>query len=137
MQLLSDDERPTGGGLRHHYVWSPEEISDLISAARELARRPGARYDYSALVEMLAITGLRVSEALALRVEDVDLLEGVLHVRHSLSRNAGELCPPKTEAGKRTIPLAPGLVDQRPPPPRGRASTARARRRRRAAPFHE
>jgi len=110
-QLLSDDERPSGGGVREHYIWSPDEISNLITAAQDLARRPDAQYDYAPLIETLAITGLRVSEALALRVEDVDLLRAVLHVRHSVSRKSGELCEPKTAAGKRTIPLAPGLVD--------------------------
>jgi integrase len=111
IQLLSDDERPRGGGLREHYVWSPTEISALITAAHDLGRRPDARYDYAPLIETLAITGLRVSEALALRVEDVDLVDQVLHVRHSIARTGGDLCEPKTAAGKRAIPLAPGLVD--------------------------
>jgi integrase len=109
-QLLSDDERPSGGGVREHYIWSPQEILNLITAAQNLARRPDAQYDYAPLIETLAITGLRVSEALALRVEDVDLLQALLHVRHSVSRK-GELCEPKTAAGKRTIPLGSGLVD--------------------------
>jgi integrase len=111
MQLLSDDERPTGGGIRDHYIWSPEEISRLIYAAQKLAARPDAQYNYAPLIKTLAITGLRVSEALALRVGDIDLLDGMLHVRHSLSRVGGELSDPKTAAGKRSIPLAPELVD--------------------------
>lgn len=36
LALLSDDERPTGGGIREHYVWSPEEVSRLLAAAEEL-----------------------------------------------------------------------------------------------------
>jgi integrase len=51
-----------------------------------------------------------VSEALALRWEDVDLLEGKLHVRHSLSRDK-MLGQPKTAAGVREVPLSPGLVE--------------------------
>jgi integrase len=111
LQLLSEDERPTGGGLRNHYIWTPDEISRLIEAAQDLARRPEAQYDYAPLIETLAVTGLRVSEALALRVEDVDLLRAVVHIRHSMSRNGRDLHEPKTAAGKRTIPIAPGLVD--------------------------
>ena len=108
--MLSEDERPSGGGVREHYVWSPEEISRLILAADDLGKRSGAQYNYAPLIQVLALTGLRVSEALALRWADVDLLDAVLHVRRSLSRN-GELTDPKTSRGKRDVPLGPGLVD--------------------------
>ena len=110
LALLSDDERPTGGGVREHYIWSPKEIADLIAAADALGRRPTAQYDYGPLVRLLVLTGLRVSEALALRVQDIDLVGGELHVRSSLGRN-GQVKNPKTEAGRRTVPLSPGLVD--------------------------
>jgi integrase len=85
-------------------------MSRLIAIARELGAQPGARYDYSPLIELLVLAGPRVSEALAIRVQDVDLLGGELHVRKSWGRN-GELKDPKTEAGARTVPLSPGLVD--------------------------
>jgi integrase len=107
---LADEERPTGGGIRDHYVWSTEDISRLIAAAGDLGCREKARYDYAPLIHLLALTGLRVGEALALRWGDVDLLEGVLNVRHSWSRD-GFLTAPKTEAGVREVPLSPGLVD--------------------------
>src|SRR5207344_3443852 len=107
---LSDEERPTGGGTRKHYIWSPDEISKVITAAENLGRRPEAQYNYAPLIHLLALTGMRVGEALALRWGDVDLLEGVVHVRHSWSRDGG-LTAPKTAAGVRDVPLAPGLVD--------------------------
>lgn len=110
LALLSEDERPAGGGVRDHHVWSVEEISRLIGAAEELGRRRQARYDYAPLIRLLVSTGLRVGEALALRWRDIDLLSGVIRVRHSLSRS-GELQPPKTRAGRRDVPIAPGLVD--------------------------
>lgn len=110
LSLLSDEERPTGGGVRRHYIWSPDEISKLIAAAEDLGRRTQAQHDYAPLIRLLVLTGMRISEALALRWGDVDLLEGVLHVRHSWSRD-GLLTPPKTGAGVRDVPLAPGLVD--------------------------
>jgi integrase len=110
LALLSDDERPTGGGVREHRVWSPEEVSRLIAAAEALAARACSHYNYAPLIRLLVTTGLRVSEALALRWGDVDLLEGMLHVRHSWSRD-GTLTQPKTKAGRRDVPLSPGLVD--------------------------
>jgi integrase len=110
MSLLSDDEKPQGGSKRKSFEWSPETISQLIAAAEELDRRPEARQQYAPIIHVLALTGLRVSEALASRWDDVDLLEGVLHVRHSLNRD-GTLGPPKTKAGERDVPLSPGLAD--------------------------
>jgi integrase len=109
-RAASDDERPTGGGVRDHHVWSPEEISRLLSAAEDLGRRREANYDYPPLIRLLVLTGLRISEALALRWQDVDLLAATIHVRHSLARD-GSLTPPKTKAGRRDVPIAPGLVD--------------------------
>src|SRR5262249_6919402 len=110
LSLLSDDERPTGGGVRDHHVWSPEEISRLLAAAEDLGRRREANYNYSPLIRLLVLTALRVSEALALRWQDIDLLAATIHVRHSLARD-GSLTPPKTKAGRRDVPIAPGLVD--------------------------
>jgi integrase len=53
---------------------------------------------------------MRVSEALALRWGDVDLLGAAIRVRHSWGRD-GRLAPTKTKAGNRDVPIAPGLVD--------------------------
>jgi integrase len=47
---------------------------------------------------------------LALRWADVDLLVGELQVRATWGRNR-TLTEPKTRAGRRTVPLSPGLVD--------------------------
>jgi integrase len=61
--------------------------------------------------EFLAHTGLRISEAIELRWRDLDLsLVPVLRVRRQL--RDGEAVGPKTAAGRRTIPLAPGMADR-------------------------
>jgi integrase len=111
MGLLTSDERPNGNGTkRKRFEWSPESISALISAAEQLDARPVSRARYAVLIRTAILTGLRIGELLALRWQDVDLLGGVLHVEHSLSRD-GKLTEPKTEAAVRTVPLSVGLVE--------------------------
>jgi integrase len=63
-----------------------------------------------ALLLTVAETGLRASELRGLRWSDVDLGEAAeLHVRQRADRWK-EIGPPKTDAGTRTVPLAPELV---------------------------
>ena len=61
---------------------------------------------------LLVSTGLRRGEALALRWQDVDLTNGVLRVRGTLSRVDGHLVigEPKTERSRRDVPLSPATV---------------------------
>ncbi len=64
------------------HVYSDEEISDLLQAAAGLTPHGGLRpHCYVTLFALLACTGLRISEALALSRDDVDLVGGVLTVR--------------------------------------------------------
>jgi len=64
------------------YIYSPEEIRRLIAAAAELPSANGIRrLTYATLFGLIAVTGLRISEAIALDVDDVDLETGVLTVR--------------------------------------------------------
>ena len=60
-------------------LYSPQEISALVHAAETLAK-PLPAATYQALVSLLAVTGLRITEALTLQRSDVDLSTGVLHV---------------------------------------------------------
>jgi integrase/recombinase XerD len=64
------------------YLYSPQQLSDLVQAAGRL--RPRLRgLTYAAVIGLLASCGLRISEACRLDVDDVDLDEGVLRVRAS------------------------------------------------------
>lgn len=66
------------------YIYSHEEILDLIQEASRLQPPGGLRaHTYSTLLGLLAVTGMRVSEIVALARADVDLKEGVLTVRRS------------------------------------------------------
>lgn len=66
-----------------------------------------------ALYVVLALLGLRRSEALGLRWDDIDLEQGLLMVRHGLQRIDGrlQLLPPKTARSRRTVPLPSFVSD--------------------------
>src|SRR5260370_31917505 len=61
---------------------------------------------------LIAATGLRRGEALALHWSDVDLDAGKLVVRGTLGRVGGKLIitEPKTERSRRSVPIAAPLV---------------------------
>lgn len=79
-------EIPSTDLLRAHqprtapYIYTEEEITDLMAAARSLPR-PLAAATFATVIGVLACTGLRLREALALDRSDVDLEDGVLNVR--------------------------------------------------------
>jgi len=64
------------------HLYSDAEISELLQAATGLAPAGGLRpHCYATLFGLIACTGLRISEVLALACGDVDLADGVLTVR--------------------------------------------------------
>jgi integrase/recombinase XerD len=64
------------------YIYSEAEIATIIHAAAQLPSVYGMRgWTHSTLFGLIAVTGLRISEALGLDGEDVDLEIGVLRVR--------------------------------------------------------
>jgi integrase/recombinase XerD len=88
--------------LRHRprrarpYHYSEQDIERLLTSTQGLRPMGGLRRaTYATLLGLLTVTGMRISEVLALRVEDVDLQEGLLTIR-------------KTKFGKtRLVPLHP------------------------------
>jgi len=93
--LLSDSYR-----RRSPYVYSDDDIRKLIKAFQSLPSRRGLRgTTFATLFGLLAVTGLRISECLALNRQDVDLTNGILHVYQS-------------KFGKsRLVPLHPSTCD--------------------------
>jgi len=66
------------------YLYSQREIRRLMAAAEVLPSRQALRpWTVRTLIGLLAVTGMRVGEALALTREDVDLSAGVLTIRGS------------------------------------------------------
>jgi integrase/recombinase XerD len=65
------------------YIYAPDELARMLDAAREMQRHepsPMRRQVYVMLFGLIATTGLRISEALNLRLGDV-LPGGILHIR--------------------------------------------------------
>lgn len=58
------------------YLYTDQEIRNLLKAAHEMKGFRG--FTCYCLFGLLAVTGLRISEALNLRSEDVDLKQGIL-----------------------------------------------------------
>jgi integrase len=63
------------------YLYSPAEIAALIEASVCLGT-PLRRATFATLVGLLAVTGLRIGEAIGLDRDDVDASTGVLSVQH-------------------------------------------------------
>jgi integrase/recombinase XerD len=83
-------EVPPYGLLPHHsgrarpYIYTDEEIRSLLNASLRLAPANGLRpWTYYCLFGLLAVAGLRISEALSLRLQDVDLQDGVLTIHRT------------------------------------------------------
>src|SRR5439155_26332499 len=71
------------------YLYSDAEVRQLLRAARELPPGKGLRHrTYATLFGLLAATGLRVGEALALDGEDIDAQARMLVVRQSKFRKS-------------------------------------------------
>jgi integrase len=83
-------EIPPDGLLPHRfrrkcpYIYTEEEITHLIGAAQNLSSPLGLRAaTYSTLFGLLAVTGMRVSEPVALDRDDIDLTRGILIIRRT------------------------------------------------------
>jgi integrase/recombinase XerD len=81
------------------YIYSDSEIAAIVTRAEGLRSRYDLRgWTCSTLFGLIAVTGLRINEAIALDEGDVDLDEGVITVKRGKNGTA------------RFVPLAPSTV---------------------------
>ena len=78
---------------------SPESLRALLDVLPEPSR---------SIAALLAMTGLRVGELLALRWQDIDFDKGFLSVRQTVYE--GHFDVPKSKRSRRTLPLGPACV---------------------------
>ena len=91
------------------YEYDERRFLSRQQLARLLAEIPP---QWRPLFELLASTGLRVSEAIGLRVMDagLDIDARCVHVRRAIVN--GQLTAPKSRHGRRTIPISLELADR-------------------------
>lgn len=83
---------------------------DIPSPAEIKAIVRGAEGRWRPLLLVAIFAGLRASELRGLRWHDVDLVRREIHVRQRADR-FNEIGAPKSEAGERTVPIPPMVVE--------------------------
>jgi integrase/recombinase XerD len=83
-QIPPPDLLPYRYTRKSPYLYSDEEITQLLHAAQQLPSPKGLRAaTYATLFGLLAVTGMRIAEPVALDRADVDLIGGSLTIRRS------------------------------------------------------
>jgi integrase/recombinase XerD len=81
------------------HIYTETEVARIVARAAKLPSRYGMRgWSCSTMFGLIAVTGLRINEAIALDDDDVDLDEGVITIRRGKNGTA------------RYVPLAPSIV---------------------------
>jgi integrase len=111
--LLGDESEPVILLPRRRrgraYEFDERRLLTGEQLARLLAEVPDP---WRPFFDLLASAGLRISEAIALRIMDVDLAAGQprIHLRRAIVD--GQLTGPKSRHGRRTIPISHELADR-------------------------
>ncbi len=87
---------------------TPAELKTIVDGITKLPKQED-RY----LLALFLYAGLRRGEALAIQWQDIDIEQGLIHVRHGVTfqHNKGVVGMTKSKAGNRDIPLLPQLLD--------------------------
>ena len=102
------------------YIYTEQEITALIAAAGRLT--PALRaVRHQTLIGLLAVTGMRPGEALALDRQDVDLRYGLVHVRAGKQKKQREV--PLHHSTIRALASMPGCATLASPNRRRRRSS--------------
>ena len=90
--------------------WDRDQMAKFFSCIDQ-----EKNYKYYALFKLMALTGIRHGELVALQWKDLNLEEHTLHIYKTMSASrevkGGKVEPPKTPAGTRVIPLDDEVVE--------------------------
>lgn len=92
--------RQSGRSTREHTILTPEQAMAILACLKEPVRT---------MAWLDATTGLRVSELLGLRWQDIDFETGVLHIRRGIV--SGVVGETKSDASRSQLPLAASVLD--------------------------
>jgi len=83
-EIPADSLLPFRAHRAHPYLYTDQEIQKLLTAAKKLPPAGGLRpWTYHCLFGLLVVGGLRISEAIKLERQDVDLEQGLLTIRRT------------------------------------------------------
>ncbi len=102
---VADAVKPPRTQRPEMQVWSEDEITQFLEYSKKTP--------YHALFYVALFTGMRRSEMLALRWQDVDLMLGHIAINrtiHQLKDLSYIFRPPKTAKGRRTVALTPSTI---------------------------
>ncbi|MGK4017687.1 tyrosine-type recombinase/integrase [Weissella paramesenteroides] len=86
--------------------YTVEQLNTFMSSAKKLYGTDDNKFRIYVLFRMLAFTGMRRGELLALKWTDIDYKNNLIHITKNLVTSSGVkevIHPPKTKAGKRDV----------------------------------
>lgn len=65
------------------YIFSDDDIRKILNEIKSRPKRKIVNFSKGTVISLLSVTGLRVSEACRLNMSDVDLKQGIIHIKRS------------------------------------------------------
>jgi len=93
---LTDITMPRAGVKKEQRCFTDEEVGKILSAAPE---------PFGTILALTAVLGLRIGEALALRVSDVDFTKNIIRVRQSVDAATRKVQAVKSDASSADVPM--------------------------------
>ena len=112
LRIIALNPMDTVEPVRPHYkekgVFTWREIGKIFRAIDKITKNKSntrQRYDFRLIFMLLAETGCRVGEMLALRWEDINFSKREIHIHSTKIRDKQDFNDTKTKAGNRYVPI--------------------------------
>jgi integrase len=101
---------------KEYTVWTPEQINEFLSAVREKCENSNGNWSYYTAFMIAVHTGMRKSEILALRWQNIDFENRLIYVKESIHElyNQGKkfVGQPKSKSSNRAIAISDDLIHE-------------------------